>query len=112
MARIRTFRSNTYKQWYEGLSGKEKRIVDSRIDTARNYGILNKYKSLDKSYSLYEFKWDSGMRVYFSLLKDEDGNFILLLTGGNKNSQPQDIIESKKLIGKALAGIKRKNRRK
>jgi putative addiction module killer protein len=111
MAEMRTFRSSTYKQWYGGLTDKEKRIVDSRVDTARNYGVLNKYKSLDKAYSLYEFKWDSGMRVYFSLLKDKDGNFMLLLTGGNKNSQPQDITDSKNLIGKAVKSIKDKEKK-
>lgn len=108
MAEIRTFRSGNYKQWYQGLTDKDKRIVDSRIDTARKYGVLSKYKSLDKACSLYEFKWDSGMRVYFSLLKDRDGNFMLLLTGGNKNSQAQDITDSKNIIVKAVKSIRDK----
>lgn len=108
MAEIKIFRSGNYKHWYRGLTGKDKKIIDARIDTAKNFGALNKYKLLDKNFSLYEFKWDSGLRVYFSLLKDKDGNFMLLLTGGNKNSQAQDIRDAKNLTGKAVASIKKK----
>ena len=76
MAEMRTFRSGTYKQWYGALTDKDKRVVDARVDTARNFGVLNKY--------------------------------MLLLTGGNKNSQPQDITDSKKLIARAVTSIKMK----
>jgi putative component of toxin-antitoxin plasmid stabilization module len=41
------------------------------------------------------YRRDSGGRVYFSLLQDSDGNFMILLTGGNKNSQSTDIAEAK-----------------
>lgn len=108
MAEIRIFSSSNYKQWYGYLTKNKKRVVDSRLDIARNYGVLKRYKLLDKGHSLYEFKWDSGLRVYFSLLKDKDDNFMLLLTGGNKNSQSKDITDSKNIIGKAVASIKTK----
>lgn len=109
---MRTFRSKAYKNWYSSLPEQERRIVDSRVDTARNLGTFNKIKKLDPNFSLYEFKWDSGMRVYFSLLKDSDGNFMLLLTGGNKNSQQSDITDSKRIIQKAVGSIKKKEQAK
>lgn len=105
---MRVFRSYLYRRWHEGLTEKEKRIIDTRIDVAREFGVFKKYKLLDKNYSLYEFKWDCGLRAYFSILKDKNGNFILLLTGGNKNSQSRDITDSKNLIGKATKSIRRK----
>jgi putative addiction module killer protein len=106
MAIMKAFRSHSYKQWYKGLGDKDKRIVDSRIDSARNFGVLTNYKSLDRNLSLYEFKWRSGMRVYFSLLKDNEGEFMLLLLGGNKNSQSQDIRASKRIVLNVLASMK------
>ena len=108
MSELRTFRSKEYKAWYNGLSSKDRRIVDSRVDVARKQGILIKYKLLDANYSLYEFKWDNGLRVYFSLLRDSGGNFMLVLTAGNKNSQSKDIRESKNIITKAVKSIKEK----
>lgn len=89
MAELRTFRSKAFRAWYWNLKVQERRIVDSRVDNARFRGIF-------KNYSLYEFKWESGRRVYFSLLEDKNGDFMLLLCGGNKNSQTQDLVESKK----------------
>ncbi len=107
MAGMSVFRSKRFKAWYKALRDKEKRIVDVRVTLVRELGLLNKYKELDRKLSLYEFKWGSGMRVYFSLLKDEEGGFMLLLTGGNKNSQSADITASKNLIIKAVKGIKK-----
>lgn len=105
---LRTFRSKSYKAWYLNLSPKEKRVIDARVDIFRIDGRLLKSKQLDSKYSLYEFKWDNGLRVYFSLLKDSEGNFMLLLIGGNKNSQSKDITEAKNLILKAFESIKYK----
>lgn len=45
------------------------------------------------------------MRVYFSLMRDEESNFMLLLIGGNKNTQKFDISLSKKLIREAIISI-------
>ncbi len=105
---IRIYRSDLFKVWYRDLSSKDKRIVDARIDIARNLNVLTNYKQLSKDYSLYEFKWRSGLRVYFALLSDTEGRFILLLIGGNKNTQEYDIRLSKKIILRAMAGVKRK----
>ena len=108
---MRAFRSKEFKNWYLSLTAKDKRIVDSRVDVLRTKGILVKSKLLDSKSSLYEFKWNSGMRVYYSLLKDSDGNFILLLIGGNKNSQSKDITNAKKIIEKAIGSIKCKQKK-
>ena len=42
------------------------------------------------------------------LVQLPDGSFMLLLIGGNKNSQKSDITESKKIIANAINGILRK----
>lgn len=66
----KTFRSKAFKIWYLSLKEKDKRIVDSREDLAKYRGIFRNCKVLDKKYDLYEFKWKSGMRVYFTLLEE------------------------------------------
>ena len=106
--KIRIYRSKTYKAWFKSLSPKDRRIVDARVDTFKRDGTLVSFKSLEKELSLFEFKWVSGIRVYFSLLQDKDGNFMLLLQGGNKNTQQFDITNAKKLIIKAITSIQKK----
>ncbi|HAZ13112.1 MAG: hypothetical protein A2X86_09980 [Bdellovibrionales bacterium GWA2_49_15] len=103
--RLRVYRSRPYRAWFRNLDIKTQRIIDARIDIARRDGILIKHKLLDQETSLYEFKWDSGLRVYFSLLQDKDGNFLLLLQGGNKNSQKENIGSAKNVILKAVRSI-------
>jgi putative addiction module killer protein len=105
LAKARVQRSKTYKSWYNGLSDKEKGIVDTRIDAYIVKDELLKSKLLDSNYCLYEFKWDSGLRVYYSFIEDSNGRLMLLLIGGNKNSQPSDISEAKKIVLKAVTKI-------
>lgn len=105
MATPRVFRSRTYKAWYKSLTGKEQGIVDTRVDTFIENGLLLKSKLLDSTYGLYEFKWDSGMRVYYAFLEDSEGRLMLLLLGGNKNSQQSDITEAKNIVVKAVSKI-------
>jgi putative addiction module killer protein len=105
MTKARVFRSKEYKSWYKELTEKEQRIVDTRINTYREFGILTKIKLLHSNYNLFEFKWDSGLRVYFSLIEDCEGKLMLLLIGGNKNTQMRDINKAKNIISKAIKKI-------
>jgi putative addiction module killer protein len=45
-------------------------------------------------------KWGNGRRIYFTLVKDENDNIIILLLGGNKNSQDKDIQRAKSILKK------------
>jgi putative addiction module killer protein len=87
----------------------EKGIVDTRVDTYLKHGLLINSKLLDINYGLYEFKWNSGLRVYYSFIEDAKGRLMLLLIGGNKNSQDDDIIQAKKIVRKAVSKICDKN---
>ena len=108
MAIIRVHRSKKYKTWHKSLNEKDQGIVDTRVDIYIEKGILIRSKSLDSSYGLYEFKWDSGLRVYYAFIEDSEGRLMLLLIGGNKNSQQSDITEAKKIIAKAVTKIEKK----
>ncbi len=105
MAQLRVHRSKKYKTWYKSLNSKEQGIVDTRVDTYIEQNLLLKSKILDSNYGLYEFKWDSGLRVYYAFIEDSEGRLMLLLLGGNKNSQQSDITEAKRIIAKAITRI-------
>lgn len=51
----RVHRSKRYKTWFKSLDSKEQGIVDTRVDTYIEKGLLLKSKSLDSDYGLYEF---------------------------------------------------------
>ena len=106
--KIRVYRSKEFKEWFDSLCDREQRNVLSRIDRYEENGVLIQFKPLDNRHHLFEFKWKSGLRVYFTLQVDLDGNFTLLLKGGNKNSQEHDISESKRIILAAMISIHRK----
>ena len=110
MAELRVHRSKKYKTWYKSLNEKDQGIIDTRVDTYIEKGILLRSKSLDSNYGLYEFKWDSGLRVYYAFIEDSEGRLMLLLIGGNKNSQESVITEAKKIIAKAVTKIAAKKK--
>ncbi len=104
----RVQRTRQFTDWYEGLDGKQRRIIDARIGRYEEQGLLVGFKPLVKDLGLFEFKWRSGMRVYFSLAIADDGRFMLLLIGGNKNSQAKDINLAKKLLMRAWSELNEK----
>lgn len=85
-----------YINWFERLNTKEQAQIHSRIANIRLHGHFGTAKKLDQS--LAELKWKNGRRIYFTLAQDEDGNIIVLLLGGNKNTQGKDIAKARKLI--------------
>ena len=87
-----------YIKWFERLNTKEQAQIHSRIAKIRLHGHFGTAKKLDQS--LAELKWKNGRRIYFTLAQDEDGNIIVLLLGGNKNTQSKDIAKARKLIKK------------
>jgi putative addiction module killer protein len=87
-----------YIKWFERLNTKEQAQIHARIAKIRVHGHFGIAKRLDQS--LAELKWKNGRRVYFTLAQDDDGNIIVLLLGGNKNTQSKDIAKAQKLLKK------------
>lgn len=87
-----------YKNWFNDLTLKEKAQIRSRIVRIKIDGHFGKIRKLDKN--LAELKWKNGWRVYFSFVKSGKGETVILLIGGNKNSQNKDINRARSLIYK------------
>lgn len=91
-------RTEEFEKWFAKQSKKEQGQINSRIARIRENGHLGAAKKLDDS--LAELKWKNGRRIYFTISYDEDGNLIILLLGGNKNTQQKDIKKAKSIIKK------------
>lgn len=88
--------TSQYIDWFNKQSAKEQGQIQSRIAKIRLEGHFGNAKKLNDS--LAELKWKNGRRIYFAITVDEDGNTIILLLGGSKNSQSKDINKAKKIL--------------
>lgn len=85
--------SQPFAEWLEGLDKASRARVNAGIDKARR-GVRKLIRALGDG--VYEIKVDfgPGYRVYFG---EDGGRLILLISGGDKKSQSQDIEKAKSL---------------
>ncbi len=86
-------RTAEFIEWFEEQSDKTQALVTARFSKIEAFGHFGVVKPVGDG--VYELKWKSGLRVYFGYLAKTN---ILVLLGGNKNGQNQDIKKAKKLI--------------
>ena len=87
-----------FSHWMNSLTLKEQLQIDSRllrIQYENHYGVT---KRIDANIS--ELKWGNGRRVYYSLSINSEGEVLIILLGGNKNSQANDIKDAKRILSK------------
>lgn len=97
-----------FEQWYKKLKDKTvRRSILVKLTRLQNRAFGN-YKSVGKG--VYELRifLGPGYRIYFALEEDE---IVVLLLGGDKTSQAEDIKRSQKLW-KEYGDEKESNRRK
>ncbi len=87
-----------YIDWFNKQTPKERAQIQARIARIRTDGHFGDVRKLADS--LAELKWGNGRRIYFTLTKDENGKIIILLIGGNKNSQDKDIRKARSILKK------------
>lgn len=78
-------------QWLESLDNIQRYRIKARLDrlTIGNFGD---YKHIEDGIHELRFMTNSGFRIYYCI---EDNKIIILLNGGNKNSQRKDIFKAK-----------------
>ncbi len=82
-----------FQTWLENLKDKKGRyLIKTRIDRLED-GNLGDCKSLNGGVSELRIKFGPGYRVYFG---KEDSRIILLLCGGDKSSQKNDVLKAKR----------------
>ncbi|MBX2989267.1 MAG: type II toxin-antitoxin system RelE/ParE family toxin [Bdellovibrionaceae bacterium] len=81
-----------YQKWFDGLKDlRTQAIIDARITRIRQ-GLLGDHRSVGKGVFEFRIDWGPGYRIYFA---QEGKSLVLLLGGGDKKSQLQDIRSAK-----------------
>lgn len=77
--------------WMKGLrDGKGRGIILNRLDRVED-GNLGDCEPVGEGVFELRFSFGPGYRVYFG----EDGDLVVLLCGGTKNTQGSDILKAK-----------------
>jgi len=88
-------KTDTFDKWLSKLKDKQARTaILMRIIRAEN-GNLGDVKSVGDNVFEMRIFVGKGYRVYYTL---NNGKIILLLSGGNKDTQKQDINKAKDLL--------------
>ena len=84
-----------FRKWESSLRDKRARaLIASRLDRLAYFGHVGDVKPVGDGVSELRINFGPGYRIYF----ERRGNtLILLLCGGDKGSQVQDIRAAKKL---------------
>lgn len=90
-----------FDQWVSELRAKERAQLDDRLDRIREFDHFGDRRYLGNDLS--ELRWRSGRRVYYAVVKTDDGRTVLLLLGGDKNGQERDIRRAGKILEREAA---------
>lgn len=85
-----------YLKWFETQPLKIQGQILARLERIIEYDHFGEARHLGDR--LAELKWKNGLRIYFSLSRDDEENVLLVLIGGNKNSQKSDIKVAKRIL--------------
>ena len=85
---MRVRMTEIYLEWINGLKDRAGRArIQVRVDRLA-HGNPGKHRSLKAGISELKIDTGPGYRVYYT---ERDGELIILLAGGDKSSQQQDI---------------------
>lgn len=80
------------EEWLDNLRDRQARIkIKKRIDRLE-MGNFGDYKSVGEGVCELRIDYGPGYRIYFATIGSQ---IILLLCGGDKSSQPKDILNAK-----------------
>jgi putative addiction module killer protein len=77
-----------FEEWVQSLGVTVRSRIDIRIRRVE-MGNLGDHRSVGDG--VYELRFNFSCRVYYG----EDGDTVILLTGGNKDTQQRDIARAK-----------------
>jgi putative addiction module killer protein len=84
-----------FRNWFNGLKDRRARArILMRIDRAEN-GNFGDHKSVGGGVSEMRIDYGVGYRIYYAL---RGAQLVILLAGGDKSSQAQDIRTAQQLV--------------
>lgn len=86
--------TEVFDTWIAALDGSLKRRLANRLSQVEN-GNLGDHKTIAND--LFELRcfFGGGLRLYYTV---RNGRIVLLLAGGNKESQDKDIAKAKTML--------------
>ncbi len=91
---MQVLKTDIFEKWFNSLKDRQaKRIIATRIDRV-SYGLLGDIKSIGNGVSELKIDYGPGYRVY---CKQQGNVLIILLCGGDKRTQQEDIKKAKNL---------------
>ena len=91
----RLVQTETYAKWETGLRDKKARAFIAARLTRLSRGLIGDVRMVGNGVSELRIHYGPGYRVYFHQQGEE---IIILLCGGDKDSQTRDIRRAKQLI--------------
>lgn len=92
-----------YKEWYDSLEDKKTRfIITNRLARVRR-GLLGDCKNLGDGIWELRIDYGPGLRIY---LGQQGYTIMILLCGGDKSTQRQDIEKAKEYWAHYQGGIR------
>ena len=92
---IEIHKTDEYEQWFMKLKDRTARArINARIKRA-SLGNLGDIKALGNGVSEMRIMYGPGYRIY---LTQKDAELIILLAGGDKSTQTDDIAKAKRIV--------------
>uniref|UniRef100_UPI0040477DB2 type II toxin-antitoxin system RelE/ParE family toxin n=1 Tax=Roseivirga sp. TaxID=1964215 RepID=UPI0040477DB2 len=97
-------KTNEFDKWLRKLKDKKaKAKILIRIQRIEEHGNFGDCQPIGQGISELRIHHATGYRVY---LKDQNGQLVLLLVGGDKTTQSKDIEKAKQLWAEYLTNKK------
>ncbi|MBU6393403.1 MAG: type II toxin-antitoxin system RelE/ParE family toxin [Sphingomonadales bacterium] len=94
--------TEVFRDWLDGLRDRRARLrIDDRLRRLAN-GNAGDTKSVGDGVQELRLTFGPGYRIYFMY---RDGLLIILLNGGDKDTQARDIAKAKRIAKEADDGI-------
>ena len=90
---MKVLRTQEFEEWLVSVPAKTQALVEARIFRIELYDYFGDAKHLGDGLS--ELRWKNGIRVYFART---DERVVLLLHGGGKGGQKNDIKKARILL--------------
>ena len=92
MIEIRT--TDKYTKWFDVLKDKKTQaIIDMHIDRMK-LGNFGNSEPIGNGLSELKIHYQAGFRIYY---KNQNGKIVILLCGGDKSTQKEDILKAHKI---------------
>jgi putative addiction module killer protein len=84
-----------YRIWYKALTDVRTRVrIDLRLNAVRK-GSFGKQRSVGDGVFELKIDYGPGYRIYYKMA---DAEIVVLLCGGDKRTQDEDIVKAKDIL--------------